>query len=114
MKINSLNVFSKNFVYENQMALQLLPHKLFTFVTIYLFFNSYHLFFYSVFDFLYISIFFFNFYLYKNQMALQLVPHKLFTFAELWLLFAKFLIRRKDLAGARKTLGQAIGEFLDF
>lgn len=41
--------------------------------------------------------------------ALSLVPHHLFTFAKLWLSFAKFLVRRHDLAAARKALGQALG-----
>ncbi|KAK4303503.1 hypothetical protein Pmani_024485 [Petrolisthes manimaculis] len=43
------------------------------------------------------------------QMCLRLIPHKVFTFAEMWLLYAKFEIRQKDLAAARKSLGQAIG-----
>ena len=32
-----------------------------------------------------------------------------FTFAKLWLLYAEFLIRRKDLASARKVFGAALG-----
>ena len=43
------------------------------------------------------------------QKVLALIPHKKFTFAKLWELAAKFLIRRKDLLGARKLLGRAIG-----
>ncbi|RXG70781.1 Crooked neck-like protein 1 [Armadillidium vulgare] len=43
------------------------------------------------------------------QMCLKLIPHKIFTFAEMWILYAKFEIRQKDLATARKYLGQAIG-----
>ncbi|XP_071547455.1 crooked neck-like protein 1 [Panulirus ornatus] len=43
------------------------------------------------------------------QMCLRLIPHKIFTFAEIWLLYGKFEIRQKDLAAARKAMGQAIG-----
>lgn len=43
------------------------------------------------------------------QMCLRLIPHKIFTFAKIWLLYAEFEIRQKDLATARKYLGQAIG-----
>ncbi|KAJ3313057.1 NineTeen Complex (NTC) component [Blyttiomyces sp. JEL0837] len=41
--------------------------------------------------------------------ALTLIPHKTFTFAKVWLLYAKFLIRRNDFEGFRKTLGSSIG-----
>ncbi|KAI9188889.1 NineTeen Complex (NTC) component [Blastocladiella emersonii ATCC 22665] len=43
------------------------------------------------------------------EAALQLVPHREFTFAKLWLAFARFLIRHRDLPGARRTLGMALG-----
>ncbi|KAJ3190170.1 Crooked neck-like protein 1 [Gaertneriomyces sp. JEL0708] len=43
------------------------------------------------------------------QQALNVIPHKTFTFAKLWLSYAKFLVRRMDLATARKTLGAALG-----
>lgn len=41
--------------------------------------------------------------------CLKLIPHKQFTFAKIWLLKATFEVRQLNLAGARKTLGQAIG-----
>jgi crooked neck len=43
------------------------------------------------------------------QECLKLIPHKKFTFAKIWLMKAQFEIRQKNLAVARKTLGQAIG-----
>lgn len=43
------------------------------------------------------------------QACLKLIPHKQFTFAKVWLLYAKHLIRRKDITGARKILGVALG-----
>eukprot|EP00123_Amoebidium_parasiticum_P012254 comp21226_c0_seq1/m.28880 comp21226_c0_seq1/g.28880 ORF comp21226_c0_seq1/g.28880 comp21226_c0_seq1/m.28880 type:complete len:692 (-) comp21226_c0_seq1:5-2080(-) len=41
--------------------------------------------------------------------CLNVIPHKKFTFAEIWLLYAKFELRQKNLANARKILGQALG-----
>lgn len=41
--------------------------------------------------------------------VLDLVPHQLFTFAKLWVLAAKFEVRQKNVAGARRLLGQALG-----
>ncbi|OLL25703.1 Pre-mRNA-splicing factor CLF1 [Neolecta irregularis DAH-3] len=41
--------------------------------------------------------------------CIKLVPHKIFTFAKVWIAFALFEIRRLDVSGARKILGQAIG-----
>lgn len=41
--------------------------------------------------------------------ALEIIPNKKFTFSKIWILFSEFLIRRKDLTKARKTLGQIIG-----
>lgn len=41
--------------------------------------------------------------------GLQLIPHEHFTFAKLWILYAKFLIRQRDVQGARLTLGEALG-----
>ncbi|KAI9737635.1 MAG: NineTeen Complex (NTC) component [Claussenomyces sp. TS43310] len=43
------------------------------------------------------------------QECLRLIPHKQFTFAKIWLLRAHFEVRQRQLAAARKTLGQAIG-----
>ncbi|ESO00030.1 hypothetical protein HELRODRAFT_185792 [Helobdella robusta] len=42
--------------------------------------------------------------------CLDLVPHKKFTFAKVWVMFAKFEIRQKNLPGARKIMGTAIGK----
>ncbi|KAG8182521.1 hypothetical protein JTE90_002059 [Oedothorax gibbosus] len=41
--------------------------------------------------------------------CLNLIPHKTFTFAKIWLLAAQYEIREKNLTGARKLLGTAIG-----
>lgn len=41
--------------------------------------------------------------------CLKLIPHKIFSFAKIWLMAAEFEIRQKNLRGARKILGQAIG-----
>jgi crooked neck len=41
---------------------------------------------------------------------LDKVPHKKFSFAKVWVLYAKFEIRQKNLAGARKVLGTALGK----
>lgn len=43
------------------------------------------------------------------QACLKLIPHKTFTFAKMWLLAAQYEIREKNLSGARKLLGTAIG-----
>lgn len=43
------------------------------------------------------------------QFCLKVIPHKAFTFAKVWLMAAKFEVRHKDLAAARKLLGTAIG-----
>uniref|UniRef100_A0A3Q3JGZ9 Pre-mRNA-splicing factor Syf1-like N-terminal HAT-repeats domain-containing protein n=1 Tax=Monopterus albus TaxID=43700 RepID=A0A3Q3JGZ9_MONAL len=44
------------------------------------------------------------------QACLDLIPHKKFTFAKIWLLCAQFEIRQKNLQGARKVMGTAIGK----
>jgi len=41
--------------------------------------------------------------------ALRLVPHATFTFAKLWLFAAELEVRLRNLGGARKLLGEAIG-----
>ncbi|KAL5993549.1 Crooked neck-like protein 1 [Asimina triloba] len=41
--------------------------------------------------------------------CLNIIPHKKFSFAKIWLLAAQFEIRQKNLKGARKILGTAIG-----
>lgn len=41
--------------------------------------------------------------------CLEVIPHKVFTFSKIWLMYAQFEIRCKNLATARKALGQAIG-----
>eukprot|EP00124_Ichthyophonus_hoferi_P004678 Ihof_evm2s545 gene=Ihof_evmTU2s545 len=41
--------------------------------------------------------------------VLNVIPHKKFTFAEIWLMYARFELRQKNLIGARKILGQALG-----
>ena len=41
--------------------------------------------------------------------CLKLVPHASFSFSKIWILAAKFEIRRRKLAAARKILGVAIG-----
>ncbi|KAL5727880.1 Crooked neck-like protein 1 [Ranunculus cassubicifolius] len=41
--------------------------------------------------------------------CLKLIPHQKFSFAKVWLLAAQFEIRQKNLEGARKLLGNAIG-----
>lgn len=42
--------------------------------------------------------------------CLSLIPHKSFTFAKIWILYAKFLIRQRDVQGARLALGEALGK----
>ncbi|XP_077367599.1 crooked neck-like protein 1 [Festucalex cinctus] len=44
------------------------------------------------------------------QACLDLIPHKKFTFAKIWLLYSQFEIRQKNLQGARKVMGTAIGK----
>uniref|UniRef100_A0A671W5M4 Crooked neck-like protein 1 n=1 Tax=Sparus aurata TaxID=8175 RepID=A0A671W5M4_SPAAU len=44
------------------------------------------------------------------QASLDLIPHKKFTFAKMWLLYAQFEIRQKNLQGARRVMGTAIGK----
>ncbi|KAK5879646.1 hypothetical protein CesoFtcFv8_022743 [Champsocephalus esox] len=44
------------------------------------------------------------------QASLDLIPHKKFTFAKIWLLYAQFEMRQKNLQGARKVMGTAIGK----
>ncbi|DAZ95665.1 TPA: hypothetical protein N0F65_002462 [Lagenidium giganteum] len=44
------------------------------------------------------------------QTCLKLIPHEKFTFAKIWVLYAKFLLRQRDVAGARMVLGQSIGK----
>ncbi|KAF9613030.1 hypothetical protein IFM89_005464, partial [Coptis chinensis] len=41
--------------------------------------------------------------------CLKLIPHSKFSFAKIWLLAAQFEIRQKNIDGARKLLGNAIG-----
>lgn len=41
--------------------------------------------------------------------CLSVIPHEKFTFAKIWVLYAKFLIRQRDIAAARKVLGESIG-----
>ncbi|CAH8491830.1 unnamed protein product [Heterobilharzia americana] len=43
------------------------------------------------------------------RFCLKLIPHRRFTFAKIWLYAAKFEIRQKKLADARKLLGSALG-----
>uniref|UniRef100_A0AAY4CEJ5 Crooked neck-like protein 1 n=1 Tax=Denticeps clupeoides TaxID=299321 RepID=A0AAY4CEJ5_9TELE len=44
------------------------------------------------------------------QACLELIPHKKFTYAKMWLMYGKFEIRQKNLPGARRGLGTAIGK----
>ncbi|GLC73188.1 hypothetical protein PLESTF_001345100 [Pleodorina starrii] len=41
--------------------------------------------------------------------ALELIPHKQFTFAKMWILAAKFEVRQRNVEGARRLLGRALG-----
>ena len=41
--------------------------------------------------------------------CLKLIPHARFSFSKIWILAAKLELRRKDLAAARKLLGNALG-----
>jgi crooked neck len=41
--------------------------------------------------------------------CLQVIPHKVFTFGKIWIHAAQFEVRQKNLTGARKILGRAIG-----
>ena len=42
--------------------------------------------------------------------CLQVIPHRHFTFGKMWMLAAQLEVRQKDLAAARKILGQGIGK----
>lgn len=44
------------------------------------------------------------------QTCLQLIPHDKFTFGKIWILYANFLIRQRDVQGARLALGQSLGK----
>ncbi len=41
--------------------------------------------------------------------CLDVIPHRVFTFGKMWLLAAQLEVRVKDLAAARRILGQGIG-----
>ncbi len=41
---------------------------------------------------------------------LEIIPHEKFTFSKLFILYAHFLLRNKNLEGARKVFGLAIGK----
>jgi len=42
--------------------------------------------------------------------VLKIIPHDThFTFSKVWVLYAQYMLRRKDLVGVRKLLGQALG-----
>ena len=43
------------------------------------------------------------------RQCLKFIPHKTFSFSKLWILAAQFEIRQKNLKGARKIYGMAIG-----
>eukprot|EP01022_Parablepharisma_sp_SALTPOND_P033026 TRINITY_DN88064_c2_g1_i1.p1 TRINITY_DN88064_c2_g1~~TRINITY_DN88064_c2_g1_i1.p1 ORF type:complete len:825 (-),score=106.77 TRINITY_DN88064_c2_g1_i1:1366-3840(-) len=43
------------------------------------------------------------------EKAVQVIPHEKFTFSKLWIQYAQLHIRQKDLDGARKVYGHAIG-----
>ncbi|GBG68471.1 hypothetical protein CBR_g3016 [Chara braunii] len=43
------------------------------------------------------------------RQCLKLIPHKSFSFAKIWILAAQFELRQKNLAAARRILGNAIG-----
>uniref|UniRef100_A0AAV1UUF8 Pre-mRNA-splicing factor Syf1-like N-terminal HAT-repeats domain-containing protein n=1 Tax=Peronospora matthiolae TaxID=2874970 RepID=A0AAV1UUF8_9STRA len=43
------------------------------------------------------------------QTCLKMIIHEEFTFAKIWILYAKFLIRQRDVQGARLTFGEALG-----
>ncbi|KAL0587367.1 hypothetical protein ABG067_002984 [Albugo candida] len=42
--------------------------------------------------------------------CLALIPHDVFTFAKIWIMYAKYLVRLRDVQGARKVLGQSLGK----
>lgn len=42
------------------------------------------------------------------ETCLEIIPHQAFSFSKIWILAAKLLIRRRELALARKLLGKAI------
>ncbi|KAJ8673322.1 hypothetical protein QAD02_004584 [Eretmocerus hayati] len=43
------------------------------------------------------------------KICLEIIPHKNFTFSKIWLYYAQFEIRQKNVASARKILGNALG-----
>ncbi|GIM00876.1 hypothetical protein Vretimale_5770, partial [Volvox reticuliferus] len=43
------------------------------------------------------------------RVVLELIPHKQFTFAKMWILAAKLEIRQRNVDGARRLLGRALG-----
>ena len=43
------------------------------------------------------------------RQCLKFIPHKTFSFSKVWILAAQFEIRQKNLKGARKMYGMAIG-----
>lgn len=43
------------------------------------------------------------------RQCLKFIPHRTFSFSKVWILAAQFEIRQKNLAGARKIYGTAIG-----
>jgi crooked neck len=43
------------------------------------------------------------------RQCLKFIPHKTFSFSKVWILAAQFEIRQKNLKGARKIYGMAIG-----
>ncbi|KAF0992262.1 hypothetical protein HZS_6130, partial [Henneguya salminicola] len=42
--------------------------------------------------------------------CLNTIPHKSFTFSKIWIMFCEFEIRQKNLAAARKIMGNGIGK----
>ena len=43
------------------------------------------------------------------QQCLKFIPHRTFSFSKVWILAAQFEVRQRNLSGARKTYGRAIG-----
>ena len=44
------------------------------------------------------------------EACLDIIPHRRFTFAKVWVMYAHFEVRQKNISGARKALGTAIGK----
>jgi crooked neck len=44
------------------------------------------------------------------EACLAVIPHAAFSFSKVWIMLAKFEVRQKRLARARKVLGQAIAK----